>query len=128
GVELAIPPLAVSIDLCLSDPGNYVILGPAFSSKESVALVSKRFKSSEEMSQEVLKRNKEGQEFQIGILAPRLTSTYMARLAVQRILTDHFQAEAMTILNDTVKFKPIHWQGKGNPDDMLAKAFLDEVD
>jgi hypothetical protein len=85
GPELALAPLVKAIDLCEDD--DYVILGPAFSSAESVALVSQKLKDWDDFDARFENCVQTKQKLKVGILAKRLTSTYM----VQRFLRERME-------------------------------------
>lgn len=82
GPELALVPLVKAIDLCEDD--DYVILGPAFSSAESVALVSQKFKNWNEFDTHFANCIQDQHKLKVGILAKRLTSTYMVQLFLRQ--------------------------------------------
>jgi hypothetical protein len=78
--ELALVPLVVAIDLCNSEQDDYVILGPAFSSAESVALVAPKFKDWAAFENHLALCIRSNKRLAVGLLAKRLTSTYMTEL------------------------------------------------
>lgn len=128
GVQIAITPLATAIDLCNSDAGHYKILGPAFTSKESVAIVSRKIKTLQQLSEALEKAWTDRIPLRVGILAARLTSTFMLK---EVMLEDTFpgnRPEWLTLSNwpKFVTYHPAFSQG--NSADMLKDEFLDSVD
>jgi hypothetical protein len=128
GVQIAITPLATAIDLCNSDAGHYKILGPAFTSRESVAIVSRKIKTLQELSAAMEKAWIDGKALRVGILAMRLTSTFMLKGVM---LEDSFpdgRPEWLTLSNwpKLITYHPAFLQG--NSVDMLTDEFLDSVD
>jgi hypothetical protein len=139
GVQVALAPLVVAIDLCRQDPGTYVILGPAFSSRESVALISRKFRNWDEFHQELERRIKMNNKIVLGILTHRLTSTYMIQIMLMQVLEQKYGAEekekgygnrykAKETIRNHVELRLAHWGGQGDAEVLSHNDFLNDVD
>jgi hypothetical protein len=78
GIQLTLAPLAPAIDLCRLVPGKYVLLGPAFSSRHSVAVSSKEFPSWDAVAAAIREAADQRRDrLKIGVVRETLTSTRM---------------------------------------------------
>jgi hypothetical protein len=128
GVQIAITPLATAIDLCNSDAGHYRILGPAFTSRQSVAIVSRKIHSLQKLAESLEKAWIDGVPLRVGILATRLTSTFMLKGVILEDAFPDRQPQWLTLSNwpKLITYHPAFSQG--NSVDVLKDEFLDSVD
>jgi hypothetical protein len=92
---IAVVPTAVALNLCIQQLGAYKILGPAFTSLQSVSLGSANFSSEDELVAALEDRCRRGSRFGLAVLEPIMTSTFMARRALTRLLINaHVKLDA----------------------------------
>jgi hypothetical protein len=129
GAQLALAPLVVAIDLCNAGQGRYVILGPAFSSTESVAVVSKKFETWDDFNEELKRRILDNKQMVLGLLTNRLTSTYMTEVLMRDVMTSkHKDLSAEHLWRKFIKKYYAFFDGQGDAKRLANPSFIKNVD